>query len=186
MNAQEFIKKYADNVVLATEGTTIFPSVMMAQAALESGWGSSGLTKTGNALFGIKSFGKSSPYWSGKVYTAGTVEYIGGNRVNTTAGFRAYDTVGDSCRDYIHFLQVNPTYTKNGVFSASTPEEQAAALKRAGYATDPNYASKLVSIINQYNLKSLDSKKKIMKWFEIGLAVASIALAGWTLYKNLK
>lgn len=186
MNAKDFIKKYTDNVVIATAGTGIFPSVMMAQAALESGWGSSGLTKTGNALFGIKSFGKSSPYWSGKVYTAGTVEYIGGNRVNTTAGFRAYDTVGDSCKDYIYFLQQNKRYESNGVFSAATPEEQAAALKRAGYATDPNYAAKITNIINQYNLKTLDSKKKIMKWFEISLAVASIALAGWTLYKNLK
>lgn len=186
MNAKDFIKKYGPTIVIATEGSNIFPSVAIAQAALESGWGESGLTKTGKALFGIKANDAKSPYWHGKVYTSGTVEYVNGERVNITSGFRSYDSVGDSVRDYVHFLQSNKRYENNGVFTATTPEDQAAALKRAGYATDPNYTQKIISIINQYNLKDFDSKKKIMKWIEISLAAVSIALAGWTLYKNLK
>lgn len=160
MKPSEFFKKYATDAVIAANGTAIFPSVMLAQAALESGWGESGLTKKANALFGIKSAGQKSPYWDGGVYTSGTVEYQDGQRVSVTSGFRAYSSVGQSLKDYVYFLQHEKRYANHGVFSAQTPEDQVKALKAAGYATDPNYASKLISIISQYGLKQYDLKKK--------------------------
>lgn len=161
MTPKSFFSKYATDSIIAASGTGIFPSVMLAQAALESGWGESGLTKKGNALFGIKASGKKSPYWDGATYTSGTVEYQNGTRINTVSGFRAYSSVGQSLKDYVHFLQNNGRYSNAGVFTAGTPEEQAKALKDAGYATDPNYASKLINIINQYNLKQYDKKKSL-------------------------
>ena len=161
MKPTEFFKKYALDSIIAAEDTAIFPSVMLAQAALESGWGESGLTKDGNALFGIKAAGKASPYWNGDKYTAQTKEYINGVLTTVQGSFRKYRTVADSLKDYIHFLKSNPRYEKNGVFAAQTPEDQARALQTAGYAgSNPNYATKLINMINQYNLKQYDQKKK--------------------------
>ena len=72
------------------------------------------------------------------------------------ATFRAYDSIHDSIIDRCKFLQENSNYVNAGVFSATTPQEQCQALKNAGYATDPDYVSKLVGIINNYNLTVYD------------------------------
>lgn len=183
MTPSDFIRKYADAVVVACEGTALFPSVKMAQAALESGWGK---YTAGNNLFGIKVAGGQSPYWHGDYITSRTSEWDGGGYSSTSSRFRRYATPGDSIRDHTWFLQNQKRYAEAGVFTATTPEEQAKALQRAGYATDPNYSSKLISIINTYGLKSLDSKKKIMKWIEITLSAVMILFAGWIIYKNTR
>jgi len=159
MKPSEFFKKYAADAVMIASDTNIFPSVMLAQAALESGWGESGLTKKGNALFGIKAFNQKSPYWGGAKYNAKTNEYVNGSMTSIAQSFRAYSSVTNSMRDYIHFLQNNKRYEENGVFSATTPEEQANAIKAAGYATAPNYAGTITAIIKSYNLTQYDQKK---------------------------
>lgn len=183
MSPSEFLKKYADAFVIACQGTSLFPSVKLAQAALESGWGRS---VVGNNMFGIKASGSQSPYWHGETVTSGTSEWQGGAYVPTSSRFRKYASIGDSIKDHTWFLQNNRRYANAGVFSATTPEEQARALQRAGYATDPSYASKLISIINTYNLKQYDSKKKIMKWIEITLSAVMICFAAWIIYKNTR
>ena len=132
----------------------------MAQMALETGWGAS---IPANNAFGIKAKGALSPYWDGSVYNAKTKEVYNGQTVTITDGFRAYASVQDSISDHNYFLKQNKRYTNSGVFSAATPEDQARALKAAGYATDPAYADKLISIINKYGLKSLDEKKKSVR-----------------------
>jgi len=154
-----FIATYRAPIIRSTIGTGIFPSVKMAQAALETGWGKSSI---GNNLFGIKARGNHSPYWKGHAITADTTEYIQGEAGIYKEGFRVYNSIEDSIRDHTHFLQTNPRYKANNVFAAETPEAQAMALQTAGYATDPNYATKLINIINQHNLKELDEKKKII------------------------
>lgn len=157
MSPKEFLAKYATAFIIACQGTGLFPSVKLAQAALESGWGKS---VVGNNLFGIKAAGSQSPYWHGETVTAGTSEYQSGSYVPQSSKFRKYATVGDSIRDHTWFLQRNGRYRTAGVFTAQTPEDQARALQKAGYATDPLYASKLIKIINTYNLKQYDEKKK--------------------------
>ena len=157
MLPKDFLAKYGGTFVIACEGTGLFPSVKLAQAALESGWGK---YTAGNNMFGIKATGSHSPYWHGDYVSSRTSEWQNGNYVGQTSRFRKYDTIGDSIRDHTWFLQQNRRYANAGVFSANTPEEQAAALQRAGYATDPQYASKLVNIIKSYNLKQYDEKKK--------------------------
>lgn len=158
MKPSDFLAKYAASFVIACQDTALFPSVKLAQAALESGWGKS---VVGNNMFGIKASGQTSPYWHGASVTAGTSEYQNGSYVGTQSRFRKYDTISDGIRDHTWFLTHNQRYAKAGVFTAKSPEEQARALQAAGYATDPGYANKLISIINSYNLKQYDKKKSL-------------------------
>ena len=155
----EYIKRFANATINAAKGTGLFPSLFMAQAILESGNGQSTLAKKYNNHFGIK----ATKSWKGKVINMKTREVFDGNEVYIKDGFRWYNNPESSFKDRVRFLKQNPRYTKYGVFTAKTPEEQADALQRAGYATAPNYASTLKWIINKYNLKLLDivtQKKK--------------------------
>ena len=152
-------QNHINNMIQATLHTYkthgLFPSLTIAQSAKESGWGpTSGLATKGKAMFGIKA-GSS---WTGKVYSGKTFEYnSSGQKYNITDGFRAYDSYNEGIIDRANFLKSNSRYSKAGVFTASTPEEQAKAFQAAGYATDPNYASGLISLINSNNLKRFDS-----------------------------
>jgi len=152
----DFFRQFGPDIIDACQGTPIFPSVKAAQMALETGYGKS---KVGNNMFGIKASGSASPYWKGERINAQTTEVIQGKAGNYALDFRAYKSVADSIRDHSYFLLQNPRYRKAGVFSATTPQDQARALQAAGYATDPDYASKLISIIARYKLESLDKKK---------------------------
>ena len=139
---------------LVCKDTPFFSSVMIAQAILESGNGNSLLTRKANNLFGIKAIGG----WKGKTLDMKTGEVRGGRSVTEMWAFRVYDTIEDSMRDRNRFLIDNPRYRKAGVLDAKTPEEQCRALQRAGYATDPQYADKLISIINgSGRLKQFDN-----------------------------
>ena len=171
LTATQFKEKFGAAVVQATEGTGLFPSVKLAQMALESGWKDAA---PGNANFGIK----ADSSWKGKVISSTTREVIGGVSktfsgtgqiyasrseaitagANTVTLFRAYDTVADSIFDHTMFLKKNARYAK--VFTATTPEAQAQELKNAGYATATNYPATLMSIINSYNFKIFDTLKK--------------------------
>jgi flagellum-specific peptidoglycan hydrolase FlgJ len=154
-----YIKQYTSAVINAAKGTGLFPSLFMAQAILESGNGQSTLAKKYNNHFGIK----ASKNWKGKVIDMNTREVFDGKEVYIKDGFRWYNNPLDSFIDRVSFLKNNPRYTKHGVFTAQSPEAQADALQRAGYATAPNYAQTLKWLIQKYNLKSLDQlmiKKK--------------------------
>ncbi len=151
---RDYIKKYTSLVIRASKGTGLFPSVFMAQAILESGNGQSPLAKKYNNHFGIK----ASRDWKGKVIDMRTREVFNGKDVYIKDGFRWYDNEIDSFKDRVAFLKVNSRYTQHGVFTAKTPEAQARALQRAGYATDPDYAKTLIWLIKTYNLKELDEK----------------------------
>jgi len=152
----DYIEKYKSAVIAAAKDTGLFPSLFMAQAILESGNGTSSLASKYNNHFGIKS-GKS---WTGKVINLKTREVFDGKEVYIKDGFRWYDNYLDSFKDRVKFLQNNSRYARHGVFTATTPEAQADALQKAGYATAPNYANTLKMIISKYNLKSLDVELK--------------------------
>lgn len=157
LTRSEFINKFADTVKKASYGTGLFPSLFMAQAILESADskgnpGNSGLARNHNNFFGIK----ADKSWTGAKAILKTREVIDGKEVYVDEPFRKYKTPFDSFVDRVLFLQKNKRYANNGVFSAKTPEAQAEALQRAGYATDPNYSKMLISLINKHGLKSLD------------------------------
>lgn len=139
-------------VAARQEYPALFPSLAIAQAILESGNGRSDLARVYHNHFGIK----ANSAWRGKVVSLKTKEVYDSKEVTIIDGFRAYDSAEDSFRDRNRFLAVNRRYTTNGVFSAATPQEQAKALQRAGYATDPNYANKLIDLIAGEGLERYD------------------------------
>lgn len=151
MKPIDFIFKYVQSVKDACKGTGLFPSVCLAQAALETGWGKAAID---NNMFGIKAKGTPNEYWKGGSKIVTTTEYIKGVKKTMQLSFRTYDTIEDSIRDHNRLLLTNKRYAK--VLAASSPEEQARALQSAGYATDPGYAGKLISIIKTHNLKQFD------------------------------
>ena len=123
-------------------------SVLIAQAALESGWGSSVVN---NAYFGIK--GRSATGASTKFTTS---EYVKGVKVTLTDGFRAYKDFAEAADDYGRFLNENPRYASCFLYS-NNPLNFAAQVARAGYATDPFYGDKIKSIILSNGLLRYDA-----------------------------
>ncbi|MGY4490025.1 flagellar assembly peptidoglycan hydrolase FlgJ [Pseudomonas sp. TE3610] len=124
------------------------PSVLVAQAALETGWGRSVMRddsgKSSHNLFGIKASGN----WQGDQARAITSEFRNGKMVKETAQFRSYDSYADSFHDLVSLLQNNDRY-QAVVKSADNPEQFVKELQKAGYATDPDYASKISQIARQ-------------------------------------
>lgn len=127
----------------------LYPSLMVAQAALESGYGQSTLTQQSNNLFGIKST-------NGQGYNTTTGEYGSNGYYVTNSTFASYPTLMDSLQGYATFLIQNSRYAN--VFRSQAPDGIQAAknIQADGYATDPSYATKLINVINQYNLLALD------------------------------
>jgi flagellum-specific peptidoglycan hydrolase FlgJ len=125
-------------------------SITIAQAALESAWGESGLTKAGNNLFGIK----ADSLWRGQTLTMNTREFIKGQWVVVPALWRKYPSWQASMEDHATFLRRNPRY--KACFLCATAPAFAKALLQAGYATDPEYANKLIALMDKHQLQALD------------------------------
>ena len=154
MEAQ-FIYKLTDIAKANFEETGILPSIVIAQAILESNWGQSELAVTANNLFGIK----ADTFWDGTIATFNTTEYFG---LVEEANFRKYEDWYTSISDHTDFLRENPRYTAAGLFEATTYRGQSQALQDAGYSTAMDdygnliYAQRLQELIRQYNLQLLD------------------------------
>jgi len=129
----------------------MFPSVRLAQNLLETG----GVIHPWNNLGGIKvGSGIPNAFWKGQWVRKGTWEVENGTRVDTAANFRAYESVYHFYKDQ-DLLFLLPRYAR--VRAAKSPSEQADALRLCGYATDPQYASKITSIIKTYKLDQYDA-----------------------------
>lgn len=151
---QKFINTVAPYAEQSYKEYKIFASITLAQAMLESDTGKSALTKKANNLFGIK-----ANKWTGKTITMKTKEHYGNSDVVVAAVFRSYDSWSESIEDHVNFLLKNSTYKQHGVFTAANYTEQAEAIQAAGYATDPNYANELITLIKKYKLDKYDSAK---------------------------
>lgn len=126
-------------------------SVSIAQAMLESGMGESTLTKQAKNWFGIKCSSWTSPYQSG-CYSVSTTEYDAlGNPYRTTAKFRNYTSDQNSFVDHGHFLNYVSRYD-NAFNYKNNPDRFVAEVAKAGYATDPQYANKVIRLMVQHNL----------------------------------
>lgn len=150
-SSKEFVNRVWPHAVEASRSTGIPPQFLVAQAALESGWGRSEIRGANGAgsynLFGVKA-GKS---WTGSTVDATTTEFVNGEAQQTVARFRAYGSYEEAFRDYASMLRSNPRY--GGVIGSQDGTEFAKGLQRAGYATDPTYADKLSRIINGPTLR---------------------------------
>lgn len=132
------------------QDTSVFPSVIMAQAILESNWGESSLSKNAHNYFGIKAKDTSQPHT-----LVPTQEFIDGKMVDVDDIFRKYKSMHESILDYLDLMNLE-RYTP--VRQAQTFEEAATALYDAGYATDPDYTKKLLDLIETHRLFIYDTK----------------------------
>lgn len=126
------------------------PRNLIAQAALETNWGTrvprDASGRSSNNLFGMK----TGTQWTGPSVATGTQEYQNGSAVSTTGQFRAYDSRAQSFQDYVSLLRNSPRYAP-ALNTGSNVHAFATALQRGGYATDPDYASKVSSIAGSIN-----------------------------------
>ena len=147
-HVRAFQEKLGAHAEAASRETGIPAKFMLGQAALESGWGKREIKRAdGSAshnLFGIK----AGPGWKGKVATAVTTEYVNGVPQTRMEKFRAYDSYADGFKDYAKLISNNPRYEKV-MASAGDASSFAHGLQKAGYATDPHYATKLSRIITR-------------------------------------
>lgn len=149
--------KFIQDIANALKGQklNILPSVTIAQAILESNWGKSGLAINAKNLFGIK----ASTDWKGAVYNVNTKEQTStGSEYTIKANFRKYNTWLESVQDHDKFF-VSTEWRKQNyqrVLNAKDYKEQAKALQDCGYATDKQYANKLISLIERHNLQNYD------------------------------
>jgi flagellar protein FlgJ len=147
-SADEFVNTMLPMAKEAADRIGVDPRYLVAQAALETGWGKSVMRaqdgSSSHNLFGIKT-GSS---WKGDSARAITSEFRDGAMVKETAEFRSYASYKDSFHDLVTLLQSNNRY-QDVVKSADNPEQFVRELQKAGYATDPNYANKISQIAKQ-------------------------------------
>lgn len=145
--AHPFIARLLRPAQAAAQQSGLHPHLILAQAALESGWGKREIPaadgRPSHNLFGIKATGD----WQGKTTEITTTEYINGVKLKVKAAFRVYDSYEHALADYAKLLTRNPRY--RGVVQSGSPEQGAKALQAGGYATDPAYAKKLITIIQK-------------------------------------
>ncbi len=148
---QKFIASLYPLAREVEQETGIDARVMIAQSALETGWGQHQIDRPDGEpsynLFGIKAHHS----WQGDEAEIVTTEYRQGVAMKERAAFRAYDSYADSFRDYAHFLQSQPRY-QQAMAQQDDPKAFAFALQGAGYATDPQYGAKISSILDRYLL----------------------------------
>ncbi|NLC20531.1 MAG: flagellar assembly peptidoglycan hydrolase FlgJ [Halomonadaceae bacterium] len=146
-HVQRFLDRLTAPARAASRQTGVPAELILAQAALETGWGRHEIaTATGgnsHNLFGIKA-GRS---WSGPTTDIVTHEYIDGQRTRVVDSFRVYGSFEEAFTDYARLIGNNPRYA--AVTTAGSAEQAARALQSGGYATDPAYADKLIAVMNR-------------------------------------
>ncbi len=156
---EEFVEKLMPLAKKVAGELGVDPRVLLAQSALETGWGKlmvrSADGSNSNNLFNIK----ADRRWDGDSAQVSTLEYRDGVAQREKAFFRSYNSYEDSFRDYVNFLQNSPRY-RMALESAADPYEYVKQLQEAGYATDPEYAEKIKNIFEGDLLASKSNEPK--------------------------
>lgn len=144
---QEFVRTLRPHAAAAAERLGVAPEVLLAQAALETGWGRQVIHRSDGSpshnLFGIK----AGPQWSGERVMAATLEFDNGVAVRRRESFRAYDSFAESFADYTDYIEANPRYQAARDHSGDA-RRYLTGLEQGGYATDPLYAGKIDELLN--------------------------------------
>lgn len=144
----EFIRDLLPHARKGAAELGVAPGVLIAQAALETGWGQKVIRhadgRSSFNLFGIK----ADAGWSGDKVSVATLEYEDGIAAKQRASFRAYDSLEGAVSDYVEFLRTNPRY-QMVLEQAADPDAYLSGLKAAGYATDPAYDEKIRDIMQR-------------------------------------
>jgi len=168
MSAQSFINTVGPAAKASMVQTGLSAAFVIAEAALESGWGGSELAQRGKNLFGVKVY----PGWEGATLSLPTTEYVDGKRVTVQAQWCVYVTWGASILDHARFLFREPRY-RAALTSRGDVEQFAPAIQAAGYATDPNYAAKIIAISRAHGLTDWDvppTQLALVDWAKDGAA----------------
>ncbi|TJY62871.1 flagellar assembly peptidoglycan hydrolase FlgJ [Sinimarinibacterium sp. CAU 1509] len=144
-SAAEFVSTVMPHARQAAEKIGVPAEVLVAQAALETGWGRHQLRHPdGSASFNF--FGiKADKRWQGSDVSSRTTEFSQGRMHRTQASFRSYDSIADAFDDYVNFLQSNPRYA-DALRHGGDARQFTSGLQKAGYATDPRYSDKIMRI----------------------------------------
>ena len=155
----DFVRTFMPHAEAAARELGVDPQALLAQAALETGWGKSVPCNANGEcsfnLFGIKATGR----WNGDSVSVPTLEFEEGIPVRKAERFRAYSSAADSFRDYASLIRNNPRY-ENALGTGSDVAGFATALQQGGYATDPSYADKIVRIARELRDLTSDSQAK--------------------------
>jgi flagellum-specific peptidoglycan hydrolase FlgJ len=146
-----FIAKIANAAQVSMLATGVPASFTVAEGALESSWGTSGLVEDAMNIFGVK----ADPSWTGPVFDMRTREFVNGRWIIEDAKWRKYTTWLECLNDHADFFHKNERYSS--CFQYKTGAAFARAVQAAGYATDPDYADKIIEIINAHYLSALDT-----------------------------
>lgn len=145
-HVRDFVQRMSEPARSASQASGVPHELILAQAALETGWGRHGIAtadgRDSHNLFGIKAGGG----WQGETTEVTTHEYVDGRRTRVTQTFRVYDSHDAAFADYAQLLANNPRYA--GVLKAADARQAALALQQGGYATDPRYADKLMGVMD--------------------------------------
>ncbi|HZW25680.1 MAG TPA: flagellar assembly peptidoglycan hydrolase FlgJ [Gallionella sp.] len=150
---QDFVDRMLPHAVQASKITGVPAQLMLGQAALESGWGKREIRMPDGSnsfnLFGIK----ATAGWNGKVAEVMTTEYRNGIAYKQVERFRAYSSYAEAFQDHANLIGNNARYAEV-MQQAGNPAGMAVAIQRAGYATDPNYADKLVRVMGMMKIEA--------------------------------
>lgn len=146
-SAEDFVQKLYPYAAQAAKELGVEPKVLLAQAALETGWGRSVIKNSdGSSSFNLFNI-KASKSWHGDQARVPTLEYRNGVARKEQAGFRSYSSYQESFHDYVDFIKDNPRY-HNALQHVGNSERYLHELQRAGYATDPSYANKIMRLFH--------------------------------------
>ncbi len=151
--ASDFVQQVLPTIRQAAAAVGVNPLGMLAQAALETGWGQR-MPRTADGTSSLNLFGvKAGSDWSGARAVADTVEISGGVAKQTRTAFRAYGSIEESVGDFARLLTSSPRY-REAVAAGGSAEAYVASVAKAGYATDPQYANKLNEVLNSGTLQA--------------------------------
>jgi flagellar protein FlgJ len=151
--ASDFVEQVLPTIRQAATALGVNPLGMLAQAALETGWGQR-MPRTADGNSSLNLFGvKAGSDWSGARAVADTVEISGGVAKQTRTAFRAYGSIEESVGDFARLLTSSPRY-REAVAAGGSAQTYVQSIAKAGYATDPEYANKLNEVLNSGTLQA--------------------------------
>jgi peptidoglycan hydrolase FlgJ len=154
----EFVNRTMPAIRRAASALGVDPSAMLAQAALETGWGQR-MPRTADGSLSNNMFGiKAGDEWTGPKATADTMEVVNGVAVQRRTSFRAYGSIEESVNDFASLLKTSPRY-RDVIATGANAAGYVESMGKSGYATDPDYGNKLNQILRSDTLQSAVSAR---------------------------
>ncbi|MGA2187407.1 MAG: flagellar assembly peptidoglycan hydrolase FlgJ [Steroidobacteraceae bacterium] len=161
VNPSEFVSQVFPAIERAAQALGVSPYAMLAQAALETGWGKR-MPRSADGTSSLNLFGiKADDKWGGPRIAADTVEFSGGIATVRRAAFRAYGSIEESVNDFARLLGNSPRY-RDAVEGGADTQAYVKGIGRSGYATDPQYADKLNDILNSTTFRSAVRRRSVL------------------------